>query len=274
MTTLTIDLGGTNIRAARITDGEMERHAAVSCHADGSEQDVLDQLYALIDQLLDHRVERIGIGVPSVVDFTRGIVYDVQNIPSWKEVRLKELIEGRYHLETRVDNDVNCYVLGEKYFGSARAFSDIVGITLGTGIGAGIIINGAIYRGHDTGAGEIGCLPYLDGIYEQYCSGMWMRRLGLDAALLSRQAAAGDETALAVWRRFGHHLGKVMQAVLLAYNPEAIIIGGGIAKGAPYFETSMRRSMADGFPYPREIEHTRVLFSSLENGNLLGASKL
>ena len=65
-----------------------------------------------------------------------------------------------------------------------------------------------------------------------------------------------------------------MQAVLLAYNPEAIIIGGGIAKGAPYFEASMRRSMADDFPYPREIEHTRVLFSSLENGNLLGASKL
>ena len=145
MTTLTIDLGGTNIRAARITDGEMEQHIAVGCHADGSEQEVFDQLYSLIDQLLDSRVSRIGIGVPSVVDFKRGIVYDVQNIPAWKEVHLKERMEQRYHIETRVDNDVNCYVLGEKYFGCARNFSDIVGITLGTGIGAGIIINNAIY---------------------------------------------------------------------------------------------------------------------------------
>lgn len=274
MTTLTIDLGGTNIRAARITDGEMEQHIAVGCHADGSEQEVFDQLYSLIDQLLDSRVSRIGIGVPSVVDFKRGIVYDVQNIPAWKEVHLKERMEQRYHIETRVDNDVNCYVLGEKYFGCARDFSDIVGITLGTGIGAGIIINNAIYRGADTGAGEIGCLPYRDGNYEQYCSSIWMKRHGYDAAQLSRQAAEGDGQALAVWRRFGYHLGKTLQAILFAYNPEAIVIGGGIAKGAAYFEAAMRESMADGFPYQREIDNTKVLFSSLEDGNLLGASKL
>lgn len=274
MTTLTIDLGGTNIEAARITDGKVDERLAAECHAGGSEQEVLGQLYALIDRLLTPRVSRIGIGVPSVVDFARGIVYDVQNIPSWKEVYLKDLMEQRYHLETLIDNDVNCYVLGEKHFGCARDFSDVVGLTLGTGIGAGIIINGAIYRGHSTGAGEIGCLPYLDGNYEQYCSGMWMRRLGLDGELLSRQAAQGDETALAVWRRFGHHLGKVLQAVLFAYNPEAVVIGGGIARGAAYFGEAMRSSMADGFPYPREIDNTQVLFSSLENGNLLGASKL
>ena len=101
-----------------------------------------------------------------------------------------------------------------------------------------------------------------------------MKRHGYDAAQLSRQAAEGDGQALAVWRRFGFHLGKTLQAILFAYNPEAIVIGGGIAKGAAYFEAAMRESMADGFPYQREIDNTKVLFSSLEDGNLLGASKL
>jgi glucokinase len=271
---LTVDLGGTNIRAAIIENGSIVRQVATACQADGSEQEIISQLFSLIDQLIDPEIKMIGFGVPSVVDFYSGTVYDVQNIPSWKEVHLKEIMEKKYGIETRVDNDVNCFVLGEKYFGEGRSFHDIVGITLGTGVGAGIIIDDKIYRGADTGAGELGNLPYLDSNYEQYCSSLWMKRHHVDARELSEKASRRDEQALSLWHEFGEHLGKLLQAILFTYNPQVIIIGGGISKGAAYFEKVMCESLGRDFPYQREVDNTKIVFSQLEDGNLLGASML
>ncbi|MBO1363745.1 ROK family protein [Prevotella sp. A2931] len=273
-TTIAIDLGGTNIRAARINNGIIERKTAADCNANGTKQEIIDQLFVLVGRLINPQVESIGIGVPSVVDHDKGIVYDVQHIPSWDIVPLKELMENRFHIRTEIDNDVNCYVLGEKYFGAGRPYCSLVGITLGTGVGAGILIDNRVCRGVNTGAGEIGCLPYLDANYEQYCSSQWMKRRSIDAETLSRRAATGDAEALKLWAEFGCHLGKLMQAILFTYDPEAIIIGGGIAGGATYFKASMLASMADNFPYAKELEHIQIHFSTLKDSNLLGASLL
>lgn len=273
-TTIAIDLGGTHVRAARITNGIIEQTIKEKCNATGSENEVLQQLCKLIDAVINKDVERIGVGVPSVVDYSRGIVYDVQNIPSWKEVHLKSYLEAHYHLPVIIDNDVNCFVLGEKIYGAGKQFNNVVGITLGTGVGAGIICNGQVYRGTNTGAGEIGCLPYLDSDYEHYCSSQWMKRQGFDAEQLSLLASRGDEKALASWREFGTHLGKLMQAILFAYDPDAIIIGGGIAAGATYFMESMKQSMHHGFPYQHEADNVKILLSQLTDCNLLGAAEL
>lgn len=274
MSTIAIDLGGTNVRAARIEGDCVCAQSAVRCQADGSEDDVLGQICSLIDAVMDDTVDAIGIGVPSVVDYTEGIVYDLQNIPSWKEVHLKAFLEQRYGITVRVDNDVNCFVLGEKCFGMGRAYRHIVGLTLGTGVGAGIVIDGRVYRGANTGAGEIGCLPYLDADYEQYCSSHFFKRHHTDGALMAERAAGGDEEALALWREFGRHLGKLLQVVLFAYDPEAVVIGGGIAASASLFEKSMMASLREGFPYQHEVDRVKVGFSSLKDCNLLGASRL
>lgn len=273
-TTIAIDLGGTNVRAARIKDCTIEQKAAVNCNANGTKQEIINQLFDLVDKLITPQVESIGIGVPSVVDYEKGIVYDVQHIPSWDIVPLKELMEARFQVRTAVDNDVNCYVLGEKSLGAGRPYNNIVGITLGTGVGAGILIDGKVYRGANTGAGEIGCLPYLDANYEQYCSSQWMKQQGIEAEALSLRAANGDTEAVRLWAEFGCHLGKLMQAILFTYDPEAIIIGGGIAGGAPYFKASMLDTMTQGFPYAKELERIQIHFSTLKDCNLLGASQL
>lgn len=273
-TTLAIDLGGTHVRAARITEGNIEKKATIDCNANGTKEEVLEQLFTLINQVISAEVECIGIGVPSVVNYEKGIVYNVQNIPSWDEVHLKDIIEEKYHIKTKVDNDVNCYVMGEKCFGINKPYKNIVGITIGTGIGAGIIIDGNIYRGTNTGAGEIGCLPYKDADYEQYCSSQWMKRNGLDSKDLYDKAKRGDTKSLTHWKEFGYHLGKFMQAILLAYDPEAIVIGGGISGGASFFKEAMLTSMAENFPYQHEIEKIDIHFSALTDCNLLGASKL
>ena len=142
MNKLTIDLGGTSLRVARLSDGRVIQIKKESCPAQSDEDTVIAHLENIIQSMMSPDVGMIGIGVPSVVDAERGIVYDVANIPSWKEVHLKDILESRFRVPVKVDNDVNCFVLGEKFFGAGKPFDNLVGITLGTGVGAGIIIDG------------------------------------------------------------------------------------------------------------------------------------
>src|ERR1700676_4264822 len=115
-----IDLGATNIRGAVVNDEAISEIISQRINTKGTEQRVLEDVFAIADNLVDNSVKAIGIGVPSVVDVKEGIVYDVQHIPSWKEVHLKQLMEARYHIPIHVNNDANCFALGEYYFGQGK----------------------------------------------------------------------------------------------------------------------------------------------------------
>ena len=181
-----VDLGGTNVRAGLVKDGRIVRLLSEPCKADRPEGEVVDHIASLIGKLITPDVARIGIGVPSVVDAARGIVYNVVGIPSWREVYLKDLLEKRFGVPVYVNNDCNCFALGVSRFGEASAYSDVVCVALGTGVGAGIVIGGELYCGHDTGAGEIGSIPYLDRDYEYYCSSRFFVGRGDDDSLCLR----------------------------------------------------------------------------------------
>ena len=148
-----VDLGGTNVRAGLVKDGHIVRLLSEPCKADRPEGEVVDHIASLIGELMRPEVSRIGIGVPSVVDAARGIVYNVVGIPSWREVYLKDLLEKRFSVPVHVNNDCNCFALGVCRFGEASAFSDVVCVALGTGVGAGVVIGGKLYCGRDTGRG-------------------------------------------------------------------------------------------------------------------------
>ncbi|MGE5682361.1 MAG: ROK family protein, partial [Bacillota bacterium] len=137
MSVIGIDLGGTNIRAGIVTKGNLGNVLSAKVKKEGSADEVIDSIFELIDQLKQStlEIEGIGIGVPSVVDVKQGIVYDVQNIPSWKEVRLKDLMENRYALPVYINNDANCFAAGEKYFGKAKQYENAIGLIIGTGLG-------------------------------------------------------------------------------------------------------------------------------------------
>lgn len=270
---LAIDLGGTNIRIARVENGQCLDYRSVPCPAHEEAAVVIGRLSQLITELLDERVTGIGIGVPSIVDARAGIVYDVANIASWKEVRLKEILEEQFHLPVAVENDCNCFALGECLFGEGRPYSDMVGVTLGTGVGAGIIIGRRLYGGLYQGAGEICSLPYLDADFEHYCSSFFFRRKGKTGSEWAEKAFQGDEEALAVWDEFGSHIGQLVKAIMFTYAPQLIVFGGGISSAFSLFKEGMERSMTD-FPYKRISERTKIAISSLKNANLLGASCL
>lgn len=274
MSRIAIDLGGTNLRAALLDADRITEYKTEPCKAEGTEQEVTDQIVRLCEAVNDGKAEKIGVAVPSVVDYDRGIVYDAVNIPSWHEVHLKEILEKHFGIEAAIDNDVNCFVNGELHFGQGRPYRNLVGITLGTGIGAGIIASGRLYRGFNTGAGEIGCLPYRDADYEHFTSSIFFKAHGTTAHDEALKAKQGDGQSLALWQEFGYHLGRLLQVVLLTYDPEAIIIGGGIAAAANLFEEPMRRSLREGFPYPHEVDRLSIHFSTLKDANLLGAACL
>lgn len=184
---LAIDLGGTNIRIAQVAEGKCLKRNSVACLATQDVDVILTQLFELIEPMIGETVEGIGIGVPSIVDTVHGIVYDAMNIASWKEVHLKELLEEKFGLPVAVNNDSNCFALGESLFGSGRLYENMVGITIGTGIGLGIIIHHSLYGGGYAGAGELGALPYLEADYEYYCSSGFFKRRNTTGAAESEK---------------------------------------------------------------------------------------
>lgn len=269
-----VDLGGTNARAARVRDRRLDDVSAVRIDAQGSVESVLDHLYGLIDRTTYGDVDAIGIGVPSVVDVERGIVYDVVNIPSWKEVHLKSILEDRYGVPVLVNNDANCFALGEKHFGAGVGHRSLVGLILGTGFAGGLILDGRLYAGRNCGAGEVGLIPYLDSDYEHYCSGQFFpRRAGQTGAEVFRRAEAGDREAIDVFVEFGHHLGEAIKAVLYAYDPGLIVLGGSVRKAFRFFEDPMWDAIRT-FEFPNSLRSLTIAVSELEHVAILGAAAL
>ncbi|MCX5789247.1 MAG: ROK family protein [Elusimicrobia bacterium] len=175
---LGVDLGGTHVRAGRVEGQAIRAHAARAISSRAAAQVVIDEICATIDEVfLQGETSGIGIGVPSIVDTEAGIVYSVENIPSWKEVHLKELLEARYVVPVRVNNDANCFALGELHFGKGRGCRHLVGLVVGTGMGAGVIANGHLYSGANCGAGELGAIPYRDKTIEGYVSGTGLKNV-------------------------------------------------------------------------------------------------
>lgn len=269
-----IDIGGTKIHMGIVQDGRIIQELKLSTPADASSKEIIDQIITGIEQLMKPEVLGIGIGMPGLVDEEEGIVFDVQNIPAWKEVPLKKQLEGYFNKPVYMTNDANTFILGEKMFGRAQAFKNVVGITLGTGLGAGIIINNAPYAGTLSSAGEFGGIPYLDKTIEDYCSGkFFLNQFGVAGDKLYELAEGGDEKALDVFNRLGHHIGEAIKIVLFTLSPEAIFLGGSVSGCYKFFREAMEKNIQT-FPFRRVTEKLVIETSAIENAAVLGAVAL
>ncbi len=269
-----VDLGGTNVRAGLVVDGTILQEATRRISSDANEEVVLEEIAVTIQDVVTEQTTGIGIGVPSVVDVETGVVYNVENIPSWQEVHLKRFLEHRFSVSAYVNNDVNCFVLGEHSFGQGRNHDNIVGLALGTGLGGGIIIDNKLYAGASCGAGEFGMVPYRDHILEHYCSGEFFQKVHQsDGATVLCRAQDGDQSALAILDEFGEHLGNAIILVLHTVDPELIILGGSVSNAFEYFETAMHRQLQT-FAFPRTLESLQIVRSTLPNVAVLGAASL
>ncbi len=271
---LGIDLGGTNIRIGRVAGGVIVDKISKPSPSGLSLEESLEYLKYAIRSLLTDDVTGIGIGVPSVLDISKGIVYNVANIPSWEEVPLGDILQEEFQLPVYINNDSNCFALGEKEYGLGRGYKDLIGVTLGTGVGAGVVINHNLYGGRNTGAGEIGCLPYLDATLEDYCgSNFFISHYHTTGKDLAAEASEGNASALKIWDEFGMHMGKLMQAILYVYDPQLIILGGGIVGAYRFFEKNMKEIMRQ-FLYPETVRNIEIKVSENTDISMLGAAAL
>ncbi|HEV9037105.1 MAG TPA: ROK family protein [Puia sp.] len=269
-----IDLGATNIRGAVVSGDSLSDIISVRIHSEGSVEDVLNDIYQLIDRLTGPDIAGIGIGVPSVVDVEEGIVYDVQYIPSWVEVPLKQLLGERYRLPVYVNNDANCFALGEYYFGKGKGMSSLVGLTIGTGLGGGVVIHDKLYPGYNCGAGELGLLPYRDNILEYYCSGSFFKNLhGLDGVMVYEAAREGDARALELYAELGEHIGQGIKAVVYSYDPQLIVLGGSVSAAYDLFQQTMWETIRS-LAYAKTLARLKIEVSNLKNSGILGAAAL
>ena len=269
-----VDLGGTKVHTAKIVEQSCEKACRLLIPKNGTEQEVLNVIIDAIAQVIDHDVEAIGIGVPSLVDQQLGIVYDVQNIPSWKKVYLKELLEIHFGCPVYVNNDANCFSLGELYFGAGKETNSFIGLTIGTGIAGGIIINNKLYNGFNTGAGEFGMLAYLEENFEYYCSGQFFENVhSISGQEAFEKANSGDLATLSMYTDFGKHLGNLIIQVLYTYDPELIILGGSVSKAYSFFKKGIYSSL-EQFAFQHSISNLKIVVSDDSDIAVKGAAAL
>ncbi len=254
-----VDIGGTKILAGLVDGGKVSKSVTMQTPVTEKEDEVIEVISEAIQEIMVDEVDSIGIGIPGIVDTKSGAVYNVQNIPSFKSVRLKETLENKLEKKVFINNDANCFALGAKNFGKGKQFHSLVGLTLGTGLGSGIIINDQLYEGVGNGAGEFGFIPYKEGILEQYCSGQFfLDHYNVTGEEAQNLAFQGDKKALHMFEDFGHHLGEAIKMIVYSISPEAIMLGGSISKNFDFFKQSMWANIRQ-FPYINVIDDLTVL---------------
>ncbi len=273
-TVIGVDMGGTKIRTGKVKDDTVESTASDFVPKTDNASEVIDVIIKLIHEVADKNVAGIGIGVPSVVDSEKGVVYDVQNVPSWKEVYLGDILEKEFKLPVYVNNDANCFATGERFFGKGREYDDFVGLICGTGLGAGIIKGGHLMPDSNCGSGEFGEIVYLDGIFEQYASGQFFQNVyGESGDSMAQKARGNDPVANKAFGEFAVHLGKAIKTIMLAVDPAAIIMGGGVAESFDLYSDAMWTEIKD-FPYARSVENLKIHITETQEIALLGAAAL
>jgi glucokinase-like ROK family protein len=257
-----VDLGGTKMFGTLADLNGSVQHEVYIPHGDDGTDDCLERLCELIQRLLDvsrppgQRIRGIGVGVPSITLTPEGIVNWAPSL-GWRDLPLKKILTEHFAMPVLVENDVNLAALGEWGFGAGRGTQNMVCIAIGTGIGAGIIIGGTLYGGHNQAAGEIGYLPpsidYLGRNYDQFGAlenlasgtgvatrarqllekeGLPVPAEGLSAEDVFTAARRGEAWAQQVVGDTVDYLSLAIANVSSLLNPEMVVIGGGVARSA------------------------------------------
>jgi glucokinase len=269
-----VDIGGTKISAGRVESGVVTQRNHFENPAKESSEVIYNVLVKAVEEVITERTVGIGIGVPGLIDVENGIISDLSNIPSWNNYPLKEKIENHFGKPVFLNNDANCYAVGEKYFGEGRGYENIVALTLGTGLGAGIIVNGRLSSGKNGGTGELCVVKYKDSNLEAYCGGKFFTtNYKTDAYQLSKAAHQGDVKAQEAFKAYGRHLGEAIYTVLATLDPDIIILGGSIANAFSFFEKEMYKVIS-AYPVQKVVQDVVIKVGSLTDSAILGAAAL
>lgn len=282
-----IDLGGTGIKLGRFTaDGNCLQSLSVDTPQPATPEAVLSTIVNAIAQVdPSNESVAIGLGTPGPADAGGRIAKVAINLAGWHDVPLADWLEAKTGKPTILANDANCAGLGEAWLGAGRNFPNLILLTLGTGVGGAIILDGKLFVGHQGAAAELGlitlnpdgpmCNSGNQGSLEQYTSiSAIRRRTGKEPAELGVLAEAGNPEALTFWQEYGTNLGLGLTSLLYVLTPQAIIIGGGVSGSFKFFLPSLKAEIEKRV-LPTSRTGLQILPAALGNtAGMVGAAKL
>ncbi|WP_414545808.1 ROK family protein [Nostoc sp. CCY0012] len=282
-----IDVGGTAIKLGRFQpDGTCLQSLTVATPQPSTPEAVLVVLIDAIAQVDPYNeAVAIGVGTPGPADKTGRIAQIAINLPGWINVPLADWLEAKTGKPTIIANDANCAGLAESWLGAGRHFQNLILLTLGTGVGGAIILDGKLFVGHQGAAGELGlitlnpngptCNSGNRGSLEQYASVAAIRQhTGKEPMELAALAQAGDMCALTFWQEYGKGLGIGLASLIYVLTPEAVVIGGGIS-GCFKFFVSAAKAEIEKRVMPTSRAGLQILPAELGNSaGMVGAAKL
>jgi len=305
-----VDLGGTHIRVAAVSfQGEVIHRRKETTDPEQGKDLVIQKLIRMLKHALKkekdqgRKVRAVGIGAPGVISIQEGVIVSSPNLPDWIEVPLKQMIQEEINLPTLVENDANAAAFGEQWVGAGQGVNSLVCVTLGTGVGGGIILNGSVWHGEDGMAAEVGhttvnpdgpqCKCGNTGCLEVYASATGIvrevkRYLKREDSMLKtsfqgredlfsaedvfRAAKRGDPVSLRVIHQMGRFLGIGIANLVNLFNPEMVVLAGGVTAAWKDFIPIVRDEVRlRAFEVPRE--RARIVKARLgDHAGIIGAA--
>jgi glucokinase len=304
---LAADLGGTNLRMAAIDRSgavlfRTRRQTPRGERPDEIVRAIVESAIECQNNCSDFQVRAICAAVPATVSVERGLILKAPNLPALDDFQMAAALENELGVKSILENDANAAAVGENWLGASKGFASSIFVTLGTGVGGGIIINNKILRGMDGTAGEIGhicvepfgvpCGCGSRGCVEQYSSATAIVRLAKDLEsqypksglkqhlhftaydIYQAGAQEGDELAIEIFRQMGFYLGVALAGLINVLNPEAIIIGGGASAGWSLFIPHVQKTICQR-TYHIPAKRAQVSIAALgEDAGIIGAARL
>ncbi len=297
-----VDMGGTTIKTAVVQGTEILCKAEpMVTQAYASPEAIVEELARRVAALREEypAVCSIGMGLPGFADHESGTIDSLANVPGWYDIPIRRLLEEFTGLPAAIDNDANCMAYAEWKLGAGRGMKDLVCLTLGTGVGSGIIANGQFLRGHLGAAGELGqmTIDYKGrighygnlGAVEDYighreiaadaqaayaAAGLSRTLEECDPKGLENDARAGNPVALNIWDGIARKLASCLMNCCYVLNPEAFIIGGGISRAGDLLFTPLRHYLSNQL-YPRHFAQLKILPAQFgSESGLIGAARM
>lgn len=218
-------------------------------------EETLEQIFSGVRKLQTERTAAVGVSCGGPLDQEKGLILSPPNLPGWDKIPITDMLREAFGIPAWLENDADACAVAEWRFGAGRGCSNMIFLTFGTGLGAGLIFNGRLYPGSCGMAGEAGHIRLFPeghtgygkaGSYEGYCSGGGIAQYGLGTAKeLAERAKTGDKQALEVWADTGRHLGRLLSLLIDLLNPERIVIGSIYARAGAFMQEEMQRVLSE-----------------------------
>ncbi len=277
-----IDIGGTFIKAGIVDKGKIIRKIAIPTEVNKEKKVVVNNVLKCVAELVrEGSINGVGIGCPGSIDHKRGMVISSTNLPI-AGINFPKLIKKKFSLPAKINNDANCFALAEFKYGAGKGSRNMIGITMGTGIGSGVITNGELYIGRGRAAelghtiikynGEL-CNCGKRGHVEAYLGIKGIqRRFGkaLAPKEIFELAQKGNKKAIKTWQETGRYLGLFVTNIIHTFDPDVIVIWGSVANAWKFFNMSMYATIGR----ERLLPKTKVVKAKLEDAGVIGAAEL